>query len=128
MNMLSRIEQLAFPEDLAPKSNTLASYSEDDSMSDGDFITKPVKKQSRILPEWKIQIQALACIESLTKQSPKQMSSHWSKYLPSNLETRKSLMYIILVHPSDSVRQVACQVVISFFSGAKQYLSIASHA
>jgi Domain of unknown function (DUF4042) len=106
--------------------NMMDYRSEDDSMSDGEIISNP-KNSTRTRPEWKLQIQALSCLESLTRQSPKQMYSHWTKYLPSNLETRKSLMYIILQHPSELVCQAACRVVIAFFNGAKQYLSIASH-
>ena len=85
-------------------------------------MTKP-----KIFPEWKLQIQALSCLESLTTKSSKQMYPSWQKYLPPQPENRKSLMYIILVHPSELVRHAACKVVIAFFSTAKQYLSIASH-
>ncbi len=99
-------------------------FESDSELSDGEHLKI---KKTKMRPVWKLQYQALLCLESFANQSPKQMHSQWTKFLPGSIDVTKSLMCILLHHSSDRVQTAVCRVLVAFFNNSKQYLSIAAH-
>ncbi|TPX31307.1 hypothetical protein SmJEL517_g05339 [Synchytrium microbalum] len=94
----------------------------DSEMSDSEFgSTRTSKNPGRL------EMNALQCLHTAIKQSPKLFHSSWSRLLPDGPETSSAvtLCSIARHHPQSRVRLAVYQVVGALFDGAKQYLSIA---
>jgi hypothetical protein len=95
--------------------------------SEHNNSTEDYSKQRivKLKPEWKVQSQALACLEALGRQCSKQLYHHLPKFISRDFQNRHSLLYLIQYHKSDKIRSMTCKVLVSIFTDSKQYLSIA---
>ena len=84
-------------------------------------------KMSKFKSEWKVQFQALFCLEALGNQCSKQLCQHLKHFIPEDSQNHFSLLYIIHHHKSEQIRGIACKSMVAIFKDSKQYWSIAAN-
>jgi hypothetical protein len=85
------------------------------------------QRMNKLKPEWKVQFQALFCLEALGNQCSKQLCHHLKQFIPEDSKNHRSLLYIIQNHKSEHIRGIACKSMVAIFKDSKQYLSIAAN-
>ncbi|RUS23174.1 armadillo-type protein [Endogone sp. FLAS-F59071] len=107
--------------------------SSDSELSDGGSIGG----QSRQRDDARIRINALSCLQTIAKTSPRALYPHWTKFIPDTPTTvfssptihtpqPPSLFTILARDPAYTVRVAACNALMAILDGAKQYLSVAA--
>ncbi|RUP45427.1 hypothetical protein BC936DRAFT_148199 [Jimgerdemannia flammicorona] len=107
--------------------------SSDSEMSDGDSISG----QTRQRDDARIRINALGCLQTIAKTSPRALYPHWTKFIPDTptavfssptIHTPQppSLFTVLARDPAHTVRAAACNALVAILDGAKQYLSVAA--
>ncbi|KAI9011420.1 hypothetical protein BC832DRAFT_550660 [Gaertneriomyces semiglobifer] len=94
----------------------------DSEFSDGE--TALSRQRNR---EYRLQINALLCVQALAKAQAKLMYSEWFKFLPDPIDGPSAPSLISVMRDSEypRVRHAACAALTSFLEGSKQYLSVA---
>ncbi|KAI8379389.1 uncharacterized protein BYT42DRAFT_324747 [Radiomyces spectabilis] len=130
----------------------VSATSSDSELSDSDPVNLNPRRQR---DDAKIRINALLCLAAVAKTSSRALYPHWQRFIPDSftiflsnntdpLSAAKqplhlspvlrsdnqpfSLFTILLYDPMPTVRTAACNVLLSMFDGAKQYLSVASES
>ncbi|RHZ85019.1 hypothetical protein Glove_73g36 [Diversispora epigaea] len=97
--------------------------SSDSELSDGEYtITHRRQEDSRIRQN------ALGCLQSIARSSPKLLYPHWSHFLPdthASLSTAPSLFTLITYETMPAIRITACSVIMTMIDSSKQYLAAA---
>ncbi|CAG8564763.1 9383_t:CDS:10 [Ambispora gerdemannii] len=95
--------------------------SSDSELSDSDYNQNKRNDDSRV------RLNALGCLQSIARASPKLLYPYWNKFLPDarTLSTSPSLFTIISCDPIQTVRVAACSSITTLIDRSKQYLSLA---
>ncbi|GBC04366.1 hypothetical protein RclHR1_05640009 [Rhizophagus clarus] len=98
--------------------------SSDSEISDGEH-SQSVRKRNE---DSRIRANALGCLQSIARTSPKMLHQYWNHFLPYTEPTETSppsLFTIIACEPIATVRILACSVISTMIDGSKQYLAVA---
>ncbi|KAG9303110.1 hypothetical protein G9A89_005068 [Geosiphon pyriformis] len=109
------------------KANIHSSHSwmsSDSEFSDGDYNqTRKNNDDSRI------RLNALGCLQSMIRASPKLLYPYWNKFLPDArpLSSMSPSLFTLIAHdPILTVRIAACSCITTLIDGSKQFLTVAN--
>ncbi|KAM3582483.1 hypothetical protein VKS41_005129 [Umbelopsis sp. WA50703] len=124
----------------------MSAVSSDSEISDTDSINPSSRKQR---DNAKIRINALLCLQAISKTSPRAFYPYWEKFIPHNfdpfvhynrsngtsevslmshlihLDHTQSIFTILLFDPASTVRLAVSNLLITILDGSKQFLSVA---
>ncbi|CAG8513418.1 4626_t:CDS:10, partial [Ambispora leptoticha] len=122
----TRTSQARNPREKSPyhhRSSIHSWISSDSELSDSDYNQNKRNDDSRV------RLNALGCLQSIARTSPKLLYPYWNKFLPDartlSFSTSPSLFTIISCDPIQTVRVAACSSITTLIDGSKQYLSLA---
>ncbi|CAB4383085.1 unnamed protein product [Rhizophagus irregularis] len=98
--------------------------SSDSEISDGEY-SQSLRKRNE---DSRIRANALGCLQSIARASPKKLYQYWSHFFPYTEPTETSspsLFTIIACEPIHTVRILACSIISTMIDGSKQYLAAA---
>jgi hypothetical protein len=95
----------------------------DSEISDSDFSNLKVKIDNYT----KIKLNALYCLQTIIKSSPKLFYPYWDMFIPYvNDKTKRSLLSLIQNDPIPQIRATAVSTLTCMVDGAKPYLAVAT--
>ncbi|GJJ76544.1 hypothetical protein EMPS_08903 [Entomortierella parvispora] len=104
--------------------------SSDSEFSDSESGTSQAQRRQH---DGKVRLNALLCLQSIARTTPKQLQPHWPKFLTTSsfppmwagIHKSPSLMTLAGSDPILTVRSAACVVLGNIFETSKQYLAMA---